>query len=106
MGTQLELDYLKKFKGYIHPETYGYLECVYADVSKDFEDKIPEDADHPKDEVVYSLDHLTRDEIIKLMEESLKTGKNLLFEACKDKKVIITVEMQNKAIENGKMILW
>ena len=47
---------------------------------------------------------LTWEEIEKLMEKSLKEDKDLLFEACKDKKVVITHKMQMEALEKRQIL--
>jgi len=39
-----------------------------------------------------------------LMQRSLDTGVNLIFEQVKDKKVIITDEMEKKAWDEGRII--
>ena len=106
----LRISFFKKFNCSTHIDTYGYYGLLYFDL-KDQEEEVEEDENgqeiyKEKDLIAYDLSFISEDEYFRLIEKSLETGKNLLFEACKDKKVIITVEMQNKAIENGRMILW
>jgi len=70
MPTQLEIDFEKKFNAsvYISFLGEGYLYSLKKE-----------------NEPSYELFSLTKNEIDTLMEQSLKEGKDLLFERCKNK---------------------
>lgn len=57
------------------------------------------------DIIGYDLSSLTIKETDKLMRKSLETGKDLLFELCKDKKIVITLKMQREAWEKSQMLI-
>ena len=77
---KLKLDSEKRFKARVHLPLGCLMDCL------EFE----EDAQKGGNErVVYILHGFDIDEIVHLMQESLKTGKNLLFEACKDNRLIL-----------------
>ena len=53
----------------------------------------------------YKAEHVcSRPDFEELMQKSLDTGVNLIFDLVKDKEVVITDEMVRKAIEDGTFI--
>ena len=56
---------------------------------------------YSKNKHIYDISFLTLEKIKKLMEQSLKEGEDLVFEACKDKEIIVTQEMRKKAEAAG-----
>ena len=58
-----------------------------------------------KKEREFDVSFLTSEQTKKLMEESLKIGKDLILEKCKDKEIIITKEMIEDVI-NKNMFLY
>jgi len=56
---------------------------------------------YSKNKHIYDISFLTLEKIKKLMEQSLKEDKDLLFEACKDREIIITQKMKKEAEEKG-----
>lgn len=56
---------------------------------------------YSKDHHIYDISFLTVEKIKQLMEQSLKENKDLLFEACKDKEIIVTQGMKEKAEAEG-----
>ena len=53
----------------------------------------------------YQMNHVcSRPDFEELMQKSLDTGVNLIFDLVKDKEVVITDEMVRKAFEDGTLI--
>ena len=77
---KLKLDYEKRFKARVHLPLGCLMDCL------EFE----EDAQKGGNErVVYILHEFDIEEIKLLMQISLRTERNILFEACKDNHYIV-----------------
>lgn|GEM_PF-3707582 len=74
--NKIECDFCDVFNGVVYIGHFNNGEQVYVKNRKD-----------------YDLSFLTWTEVEKLMIKSLKEGKDLVFEACKDKEIIVTQEM-------------
>lgn len=100
--TPLERAYFDKFNCTIFIDSYGYYTRLYQKRIT-IEDLLK--PNHTGDIVGYDLSSLTIKETDKLMRKSIETGKDLLFEVCKDKKVVITLKMQQDAWEKGQTLI-
>lgn len=94
-------DYSNKFHCAVGLDQYTYYDLIYQK-NPTIEEIM--DTNYSLDIIAYNLSFLTWEEIEKLMEKSLKEDKDLLFEACKDKKVVITHKMQMEALEKRQIL--
>ena len=77
-------DFYAKYRSSVIKSYYNNNKLVYSKASH-----------------IYDISFLTLEKIKQLMEQSLKEGKDLLFEVCKDKEVIVTQGMKEKAEAEG-----
>ncbi|MGP1439088.1 MAG: hypothetical protein ACTTKH_08465 [Treponema sp.] len=98
----LEGEYSYQFQCSVSIDYFCYYEYLYQK-NPTMEELV--DPNRFADTIAYDLSFLTWDEMEALMEKSLKEGKDLLFEACKDKKVVITKEMKQEAWDRGNILL-
>ena len=80
-----------------------YLVDIYDRIYIDEQEYIKKGRKDDSLMVYYDASNLKGD-IDDLMQKSLDTGVNLIFEMVKDKKVIITDEMRQKAWDEGNII--
>lgn len=99
--TPLEKEYFNMFNCDIFIDSCGYYELIYKK-KLTIDDLLK--SKRSGDIEGYDLSFLSKKEIDELMKKSIETGKDLLFEVCKDKKVVITRKMQMEAWKKGQMI--
>ena len=99
--TPLERAYFDKFNCDISIDSCGYYELIYKK-KLTIDDLLK--SKRSGDIEGYDLSFLSKKDIDELMKKSIETGKDLLFELCKDKKIVITLKMQREAFEKGQMI--
>ena len=99
-GT-LEDKYYRAFHCSIRPDETMTYKFIYTD-EREYD---ADDTQNPDLMVEYDASNLKGD-IDDLMQKSLDTGVDLIFEQVKDKKVIITDEMRKKAWDEGRIILY
>lgn len=99
-GT-LRGDFFEKFDCEMHPDETCNYEVLYTD----FREYIKNNYEDESLIVHYDASNIEGD-VGELMEKSLETGVNLIFEQVKDKKVVITDEMRKKAWDEGNIIFY
>ena len=99
--TPLEREYFDKFDCTIFLDFCRYYKWIYQKKIT-FEDLLK--PCYNGDIVGYNLSFLEKKEIDELMKKSIETGNDLLFELCKDKKIVITLQMQREAWKSGQML--
>jgi len=99
--TPLEKEYFNMFNCDISIDSCGYYELIYKK-KLTIDDLLK--SKRSGDIEGYDLSFLSKKEIDELMKKSIETGKDLLFEVCKDKKVVITRKMQREAWEKGQVL--
>lgn len=87
-----EYDYYMKFHSCIHHNEFNDGKLTYS-------------PDGWRDKDIYDLSFLTGTEVEKLMIKSLKEGKDLVFEACKNRKIMVTQAMKDELEESQLYIL-
>ena len=90
----LDTQYFDRFNCFIGIDMTGTYERIY----KDEREYVRRGRRAESLIVTYDASHIEGD-LDELMQKSLETGVDLIFEQVKDKKVVITREMIDKAIE-------
>jgi len=94
-------DYFIKFNCELHPDETETCDVLYSDYREYAKNGYEDESLIVK----YDASNLEGD-INDLMQKSLDTGVDLIFEQVKDKKVVITDEMHKKAWDEGRIILY
>ena len=94
-------DYFIKFNCELHPDETETCDVLYSDYREYAKNGYEDESLIVK----YDASNLEGD-INDLMQKSLDTGVDLIFEQVKDKKVVITNEMRKKAWDAGRIILY
>lgn len=101
MMPHLELKYFDKFNCFIGFDITKTYELIY----RDEREYVRQGGKDESLMVEYDASNLKGD-LYDLMQKSLDTGVDLIFEQVKDKKVIITDEMIQKAIDEMDLIFY
>ena len=101
MSPHLELEYFNKFNCFIGFDITKTYELIYRDEREYVRQG------HRDDSLIIDYDASNlKGDLDDLMQKSLDTGVNLIFEMVKDKKVIITKEMKQKAIDEMDLVFY
>lgn len=101
MMPHLELEYFERFNCFIDVDITKTYELIY----KDEREYIRRGEKDESLIVQYDASNIEGN-IDDLMQKSLDTGADLIFEQVKDKKVIITKEMIQKAIDEMDLVFY
>lgn len=99
-GDSLRGRFFDRFKCWLGADyLVDMYECIYIDEKEYIKNKCNDE----RLLTYYDASNIEGD-IDELMQKSLDTGVDLIFEQIKDKKVVITDEMRKKAWDEGNII--